>query len=111
MVGWHCRLSGPEFAHALGVSGGQGTLVCYSPWGRKESDMTKQLNCIASLDFPGASIGKEYVHNTGDMGSIPGLGRSPGGGNGNTLQYSCQRNTMDRGAWWAPVLGVSKSWT
>ena len=46
-----------------------------------------------------------------DSGSTPGLGRSPGGGNGNTLQYSCQRNTMDRGAWWAPVLGVSKSWT
>ena len=37
----------------------------------------------------------------GDMNSIPGLGRSPGGGNGNPLQYSCQDNPMDRGAWWA----------
>ena len=106
MVGWHCRLSGPEFAHALGVSGGQGTLVCYSPWGRKESDMTKQLNCIASLDFPGASIGKEYVHNTGDMGSIPGLGRSPGGGNGNTLQYSCLEIPHGQRSH-----GVTNSWT
>ena len=111
MVGWHCRHGGPEFEQALGVSDGQGTLVCCSPWGGKESDITGHLNCIASLDFPGASIGKEYAHNTGDMGSILGFGRSSGGGNGNTLQYSCQRNPMDRGAWQATVLGVAKSWT
>ena len=86
-------------------------MVGFSPRGRKESDMTKQLNCIASLDFPGASIGKEYVHNTGDMGSIPGLGRSPGGGNGNTLQNSRLENPMDREAWQATVHGVSKSQT
>ena len=46
----------------------------------------------------------------GDVGSIPGLGRSPGGGNGNPLQYSCLDNLMDRGAWWATVHGVAKSW-
>ena len=46
-----------------------------------------------------------------DMGSIPGLGRSHGEGNGNPLQYSCQENSMDRGAWWATVYGVSKSQT
>ena len=45
------------------------------------------------------------------MGSIPGLGRPPGGGNGNPLQYSWLENPMDRGAWWATVLGVTKSWT
>ena len=45
----------------------------------------------------------------GDMGSIPGLGRSPGGGNGNRLQYSCLENSMDRGAWWAAVHGITKS--
>ena len=45
------------------------------------------------------------------MGSIPGLGRSPGGGNGNPLQYSCLENPMDRGAWWATVHGVAKSQT
>ena len=48
---------------------------------------------------------------TGDMGSIPGLRRSPGRGNGNPLQYSCLGNLMDRGAWRATVHGVPKSWT
>ena len=46
-----------------------------------------------------------------DMGSIPGLGRSPGGRHGNPLQYSCLENPMDRGAWWATVHGVTKSQT
>ena len=49
--------------------------------------------------------------NAGDPGSIPGLGRSPGEGNGNPLQYSCLENPMDRGAWRATVHGVAKSWT
>ena len=48
---------------------------------------------------------------SGDPGSIPGLGRSPGEGNGNPLQYSCLGNPMDRGTWWATVHGVSKSQT
>ena len=48
---------------------------------------------------------------TGDAGSIPELGRSPGGGNGNSLQCSCLENPMDRGAWWATVHGVAKSQT
>ena len=48
--------------------------------------------------------------NVGDEGSFPRLGRSPGGGNGNPLQYSCLDNLMDRGAWWAIVHGVAKSW-
>ena len=46
-----------------------------------------------------------------DAGSTPGLGRSPGGGNSNPLQYSCWGNPRDRGAWWATVHGVEKSWT
>ena len=49
--------------------------------------------------------------NAGDMGSIPGSGRSPGEGNGNPLQDSCLGNPMDRGAWWATVHGVAKSQT
>ena len=49
--------------------------------------------------------------NVGDPGSISGLGRSPGEGNGNPLQYSCLENSMDRGAWWATDHGVTKSWT
>ena len=52
---------------------------------------------------------KNLPASTGDVGLIPGLGRSPGGGNGNPLQYSCLKNTMDRGAWWAAVPGVTKS--
>jgi len=48
---------------------------------------------------------------TGDTGLIPGSGRSPEEGNDNPLQYSCLENSMDRGAWWATVHGVAKSWT
>ena len=48
---------------------------------------------------------------TGDTGLIPGLGRSPGGGNGISFQYSCLKNPIDRGAWQATVHGVTKSWT
>ena len=61
--------------------------------------------------FPGFSDGKESACNAGDPGSIPGLGRSPGKGNGNPFQYSGLESSMDRGAWWAIVHGVSKSWT
>ena len=56
-------------------------------------------------------IGKESACNAGDAGSIAGLGRSPGGGHGNRLQYSCLQNPMGRGAWQATVHGVTKSWT
>ena len=61
--------------------------------------------------FPGDSDSKESACNVGDLGSIPGLGRSPGGGLGNPLQYSCLENQVDRGAWQAIVHGVAKSWT
>ena len=50
-------------------------------------------------DFPGGSDGKASVYNVGDPGSVPGLGRSPGEGNGNLLQYYCLENPMDREAW------------
>ena len=63
------------------------------------------------LGFLGGSDSKESTCNVGDLGSIPGLGKSPGGGHGNLLQYSCLENPMDRGAWWATVHGVTKSWT
>ena len=61
--------------------------------------------------FPGGSEGKGSTYNAGDLGSIPGLGRSPGEGNGNPLQYSCLEISMDRAAWWATVHGVTKSQT
>ena len=64
--------------------------------------------------FPGGSVGKESTCSAGDtedMGSVAGLGRFPGGGHGNPLQYSCLENPMDRGAWQAIVDRVTKSWT
>ena len=54
---------------------------------------------------------KDPSANSEDPGSIPESGRSPGGGNGNPLQYSCLGNPMDRGAWWATVPGIAKSRT
>ena len=63
------------------------------------------------LGFPGDSDGKEYACQAGDLGSVPGLGRSPGEGNGNPLQYSCLETSMDRGAWWATVHEVARSRT
>ena len=59
--------------------------------------------------FPGGSEGKELACNVEDLNSIPGLGRSPGKGNDNPLQYSCLENSMDRGAWQATVHEVTKS--
>ena len=61
------------------------------------------------LGFPGGSDGKESTCNAGDPDLIPGLGRSPGEGNGSPLQYSCLENSMERGAWRATVHGVTKS--
>ena len=55
-----------------------------------------------------SSVGKESAHNAGDLGSIPGSGRSPGKGNGNPLQDSCLENPMDRGVWRATVRGVTR---
>ena len=55
--------------------------------------------------FPGGAVVKNLPANAGDVGSIPGLGRPPGGGNGTLLQYSCLENTMDRGAWQAICMG------
>ena len=71
-------------------------------------------NVSNTAGFPGDSVGKESTCNagdTGDVGSIPGSGRSPEGGHGNPLQYSCLENSMDRGACQAIVHGVAKSWT
>ena len=71
------------------------------------------------MGFPGGSDGKESTCNVGDLGLIPKLGRSSGGGHGNPLQSSCLENSMDRGAWWATKRlqrvrvcnhGVAKSW-
>ena len=63
------------------------------------------------MGFPCSSVGKESAYSAGDLGSIPGWGRSSGAGNGKPHQYSFLENSMDRGAWWARVHGVEKSWT
>ena len=63
------------------------------------------------LGFPVGSEVKASAYDVGDLGSVPGLGRSPGEGNGNPLQHSCLENPMDGGAWWAAVRGVTKSRT
>ena len=65
------------------------------------------------MKFPGGTVVNNLPANAGDTreaGLIPGLGRSPGLGNGNSLQYSCLENYVDRGAWQATVHGVANSW-
>ena len=75
------------------------------PWRRD------RLPTPVFLGFPGSSADKESTCNVGDLGSIPGLGRSPGEGKGYPPQYSGLENPMERGAWRATVHGVAKSWT
>ena len=65
---------------------------------KKGSDKDSLLDQTL-VRLPGGSDGKASVYNAGDLGSIPGLGRSPGEGNGNPLQYYCLENPMDRGTW------------
>ena len=75
------------------------------PWRRD------RLRTPVSLGFPGGSDSKESACNVGNLGSIPGLGRSPGEGNGYPLQYTGLENSMDRRAWQSTVHGVAKSQT
>ena len=64
-----------------------------------ETGIINALNTISYWGFSGGSDGKKSIYNARDLDSIPGLGRSPREGNGNSLQYSCLENSMDRGAW------------
>ena len=73
-----------------------------------------RMNNISLWGFPGSASGKEPTSSAGDVRDsdlILWLGRSPGGGHGNPLQYSCLENHMERGAWWATVHRVARSWT
>ena len=75
--------------------------------------MDELMNSRVFYSFPPkprSSDDEESACSAGDLGSISGWGRSPGEGNGNPLQGPCLENSMDRGAWWATVLGVTKSW-
>ena len=69
------------------------------------------IQTLLYMGFPGDSVVKNPPANTGDAGLIPGLGRSPGEGNGNPLQYSCLGNPTDKGVWLVTVHGVTKSQT
>ena len=71
---------------------------------------SKKRLWVVYESFSGASDGWDSAYNVGDLGLVPGLGRSPGEGHGNPLQYSCLENSMDRWAWQATVHGVTKSW-
>ena len=73
--------------------------------------VVSKIECWASLMAQLLKNTPAKAGDARDMGSIPGSGRSAGGGNGNPLQYFCLENPMDRGAWWATVHGVAKSWT
>ena len=78
------------------------------------SESVIQVAIDSKMGFPGGSMGKNQPANTGgtrDLHLILGLGRSPGVGNSNSLQYSCVENSMDRGAWQATVHGAEKSQT
>ena len=92
--------------HTLPSGAGVGTLqthFCFSSWLR-----------VRLSGFPGGASGKEPACQCRDVrnaGSIPGSGRSPGGGHSNPLQYSCLENPMDRGAWWTTVHRVTQSQT
>ena len=66
---------------------------------------------LSHSGFSGGSNGKESTYNAEDLGLIPELGRSPGEGHDNPLQYSCLENSTDRGTWWTTVHRVAKSWT
>ena len=71
--------------------------------------MQNKQNIIALVGLPCGSDGKESVGDPGDMSSIPGLGRCPGEGNGDSFQYSCPENSTDGRAWWATVHGFAES--
>ena len=85
----------------------QETLV--DSWVRKIRWRRDRLPTPVSLGFPGGSDGKETACNVRHLGSIPGLGRSPGEGHDNPLQNFCLKNSMAREAWWAAVPGVTES--
>ena len=102
----------PTPVFLTGESRGQRSLAGYSSWDYKSQTWLRAIfGGFQIRGFPGGSVAENPPASAGDVGSIPGLGRSSGEGNSNLLQYSCLGNPMDRGAWWATVHRVAKSWT
>ena len=109
-------LPGSWFKHIIlhGVKNSPGNLYPFGApqtlWSRNSFLMHLLIRLfwcdVLKGSFPGGSDGKASVFNAGDLGLIPVLGRSPGEGNGNSLQYSCLENPTEGGAWWATVHGV-----
>ena len=104
----------PAGKPAMGV-GGPGALLptgtCCADHSLEHVMLLLRHNIPVKWGFPGGSDGKASAYSVGDLGSIPGSGRSSGEGNGNPIQYSCLESPMDGGAWWATVCGVAKSRT
>ena len=88
------------------LEGNRGRLGGSGLTGATDSDPYKDHRLKRTI--PGGSVGKESAYNAGELGSIPGLGRSPGEGNGYPLQYFCLENPMHRGACWATVHGLAE---
>ena len=108
IYGWRQWQPTPVFLP--GESHGQRSLADYSPWGCKELDMTERLIHTHTHTHTTLVV-KHVTASAGDVrdaGSVPGLGISPGGGQGNPPQYSCPEKPMDRGAWWAIVHRIAK---
>ena len=76
-----------------------------------DTKIVEKVSWDGTLGVPCGSVSKESACNAGELGLIPGLGRSPGGGNGNPLPYPCLENPLDSGAWWATVHGFTESQT
>ena len=98
------------------VSIGHMVHIISKPWLHVKESLfiLNSLSIYNIRGFPGGTVVKNQPANAGDLralASVPGLGRCPGEGNGNPLQYSCLENPMDIGAWWATAHGVAKSQT
>ena len=110
------RLSGAAalLSHFLSVNSLVDTLTgftCTNACNKSRVGAVNLIPFILPMSFPNGSDGKESACSAGDPGSVPGLRRSPGEGNGNPLQYSYLENPMDRGAWRVTLHGIAKSQT
>ena len=115
---WGCKELDRTEQLTLPLSGYKRKLLLKKQWDQQPSSQNMKMNTKwnffkvgAFWCFPGGSVVKNLPANARDAGSISGLGRSPGEGNGNPLQYSCLENPTGRGAWSATVHGVAKSRT